>query len=230
MLDLPTALHEWLAIPLEEQPADYYRLIGVNCFEADMNIVIGAAEQRLRFLSQFDAPEQIAVASEIRELIEAARNHLLSPSAKQSYDNQLRGEPQPEAQEDAAPAAFPSVVPVTQIEGRDASQPQSLAVPASEATAPLASKAAAASTSAASWLIGRHRMCDVIVNSPYVSTRHCELLRTGEGYYLRDLESTNRTFVNGQLVAPGQLVRVNSHDVITLGKLTAMPWPPHLAK
>jgi len=228
MFDLKTALHEWLAIPAEEQPADHYRLIGASRFEADMNIIVSCAEQRLRFLRQFDSEEHRAIAGEVTGLVEAARNTLLSPTSKRNYDASLRGAPAPG---DDAPLQSPdSMVPVTQVEGVPGEMPQSLAPAADEAAGALESHPAAEQSSTETWLIGRHRMCDVIVNSPYVSTRHCELLRTGEGYYLRDLESTNKTYVNSKQVSPGQLVRVSSRDIITLGKLTAMPWPPHAAR
>ncbi len=38
------------------------------------------------------------------------------------------------------------------------------------------------------------------VNHPTVSTRHCELVLTADGVLLRDLDSTNGTFVNGERV------------------------------
>ncbi len=227
MLDLSTALHEWLAIPKDEQPADHYRLIGVRRFESDMNIVIACAEQRLRFLAQFDGTENAATAAELRQMLETARNELLIPTSKQAYDATLDGYTTPA--EAAETPTGNTIFPATRLEGAPAAEPQSLTSHAEQTATPLQPEEPA-QDSTGSWLVGRHRMCDVVVNSPYVSTRHCELLRTGEGYYLRDLESTNRTFVNGQLVAPGQLVRVTSEDIITLGKLTAMPWPPHVAR
>ena len=35
------AYHQWLAIPPNEQPPDYYRLLGVSTFEADPREVKG---------------------------------------------------------------------------------------------------------------------------------------------------------------------------------------------
>ena len=51
------------------------------------------------------------------------------------------------------------------------------------------------------------------VNHPSVSTHHCELILTADGVVLRDLGSTNGTFLDGQpvqqaLLAPGQKLRL----------------------
>ena len=47
------------------------------------------------------------------------------------------------------------------------------------------------------WLIGGELGCDIVVDRPTVSGRHCRLTRIEEGFVLEDLRSTNGTFVNG---------------------------------
>lgn len=65
-------------------------------------------------------------------------------------------------------------------------------------------------------LIGRSPDCDLILEHPEVSRRHAELLRIDEvSYELRDLGSTNGTFVNGvrvrsQLVGDGDQIRLGT--------------------
>ncbi len=61
-------------------------------------------------------------------------------------------------------------------------------------------------------LIGTAESCDVLLDDEYVSARHCEIGLEGDTLYLRDLRSTNGTFVNGvraEAVAlvPGSAVR-----------------------
>lgn len=50
------------------------------------------------------------------------------------------------------------------------------------------------------YLIGREEACAVQLDLEGVSRRHCELVQVGSGYEIRDLDSTNGTFVNGNRV------------------------------
>jgi len=49
-------------------------------------------------------------------------------------------------------------------------------------------------------LFGRDPKNHFAVDHPTVSSRHCELILTADGVLLRDLDSTNGTFINGALV------------------------------
>ena len=46
-------------------------------------------------------------------------------------------------------------------------------------------------------IIGKSDLCDIVIADDYMSARHCELYCDPAGYVLRDLGSTNGTFVNG---------------------------------
>jgi pSer/pThr/pTyr-binding forkhead associated (FHA) protein len=74
------------------------------------------------------------------------------------------------------------------------------------------------------WVIGSQADCDVVVDSPLVSARHCQLTQIPEGFVLDDLGSTNGTFVDGvRITSP---TRVTPGESITLGRTLLMPWPP----
>jgi len=45
-------------------------------------------------------------------------------------------------------------------------------------------------------LIGRSDGCDLVLDNPYVSSKHAELFVDGGNYFLRDLHSRNGTFLN----------------------------------
>lgn len=77
-----------------------------------------------------------------------------------------------------------------------------------------------------SWTVGAASECDVVVNEPTVSGRHCRFLKMKDGFVLEDLSSTNGTYVNGERVTHPR--RVQSSDRITLGTSTELPWPDHL--
>ena len=65
-------------------------------------------------------------------------------------------------------------------------------------------------------VIGRSPDVDVVINDSNVSRRHAEVWRTGEGVAVRDLESTNGTFVNGHRITA---VSLSPRDDVTIGAL-----------
>jgi pSer/pThr/pTyr-binding forkhead associated (FHA) protein len=70
--------------------------------------------------------------------------------------------------------------------------------------------------------IGRATGADFIVNAALVSRVHCRLTASADGdLEVRDLESTNGTFVNGQRVdtarlAPGDKITVGRVELVAL--------------
>ncbi len=73
------------------------------------------------------------------------------------------------------------------------------------------------------WTIGTAPDCDLRVESPTVSARHCRLTRRGQSFFVEDLSSTNGTFVAGEPVHQPRAVRPG--ESIMLGQSTPMPWP-----
>ncbi len=65
-------------------------------------------------------------------------------------------------------------------------------------------------------VIGRSPEIDVVINDSNVSRRHAEVWRTSEGVAIRDLQSTNGTFVNGHRVTA---VSLSPRDDITISTL-----------
>ncbi len=79
-----------------------------------------------------------------------------------------------------------------------------------------------------SWTIGSDPSCDIVVNSPTVSGRHCRLHANGDSLTLVDLDSTNGTFVNGRRLSGSRSIAPS--DRITLGQTLTMPWPEGLER
>lgn len=67
--------------------------------------------------------------------------------------------------------------------------------------------------SAASLFIGRSAQCDVTVNDPTVSRRHCEVYAQNGEVFLRDLGSSNLTVVDGQPVKTA-LLHPGNHIIV----------------
>lgn len=65
--------------------------------------------------------------------------------------------------------------------------------------------------------IGRSSQNDIQIKDRSISARHLKLLQRGGKYFVLDLGSTNGTFVNGELVAPGQEVEIKEGDAVGIG-------------
>jgi hypothetical protein len=66
--------------------------------------------------------------------------------------------------------------------------------------------------------VGRDPLADIVLNDPEVSRHHAQFIQTQEGYQLKDLGSTNGSFVDGKRIggepvtlSPGQIVMFGSN-------------------
>ncbi|WP_161952827.1 FHA domain-containing protein [Moorella stamsii] len=66
--------------------------------------------------------------------------------------------------------------------------------------------------------IGRDKHNDIVINDIHVSARHAVITRSGEEWQLLDLDSTNGTYVNGQLLTGPQSLRPG--DQVRIGGVT----------
>jgi predicted component of type VI protein secretion system len=66
--------------------------------------------------------------------------------------------------------------------------------------------------------LGRHDDCVIRIKSAQVSRRHCELYEVGDQLMLRDLGSSNGTYVNGKRVSGEQALKHG--DEVTVGAVT----------
>jgi hypothetical protein len=82
--------YKWLGIPPAEQPPDCYRLLGVQTFEADPEVIASAADQRMAHVRSFQAGQHSELSQKVLNEIAAARVCLLNAAKKAEYDAQLR--------------------------------------------------------------------------------------------------------------------------------------------
>ncbi|MDP7015682.1 MAG: hypothetical protein QGG36_07770 [Pirellulaceae bacterium] len=95
--------HKWLGIPAREQPPNFYRLLGVELFEADPDVIEGAGDARMAHLRSFQNGPHTEHSQRLLNEVAAARNCLLVVDKRAAYDARLR----------AALAAPPSAAPPT---------------------------------------------------------------------------------------------------------------------
>lgn len=82
--------HKWLGIPPTDQPANHYRLLGLNLFESDPDVIDVATEQRVVYLRQCATGQHIAESQKLLNEVAAARLCLLNAQKKREYDQRLR--------------------------------------------------------------------------------------------------------------------------------------------
>ena len=68
-------------------------------------------------------------------------------------------------------------------------------------------------------MIGRAPSNQIVIDHPTVSAHHAVLLRTGDSYSLKDLNSANGTQVNGDFVTDAEL---KDGDTIRFGSVIAV--------
>jgi len=81
---------KWLGIPPKQQPPHAYRLLGIELFESDADVISNAADQRMAHLRNFAGGEHSDLSQKILNEIAGARVRLLDAEKKAHYDRALR--------------------------------------------------------------------------------------------------------------------------------------------
>jgi hypothetical protein len=82
--------YKWLGIRPDEQPPNYYRLLGIAPFEPDAEVISNAADQRMGHVRVFQAGPHSAISQTLLNEIARARVSLLNPQRKAQYDALLQ--------------------------------------------------------------------------------------------------------------------------------------------
>jgi serine/threonine protein kinase len=82
--------YEWLSIPPEEQPANFYRLLGLKVLEANANVISNAADRQMAHVRTFAMGPNGGIAQRILNELANARVMLLEPARKTAYDAMLQ--------------------------------------------------------------------------------------------------------------------------------------------
>ena len=101
--------YQWLGIPPNQQPPNYYRLLGIGLFETDQQVINNAASQRYLHVQSFQGGENKALVPRILKEIIVAGVCLLTPEKKAKYDAELKSQNQSAQVEPDIPPAMPIV-------------------------------------------------------------------------------------------------------------------------
>lgn len=82
--------YKWLGIPPQDQPPHHHRLLGLNLFESDPDVIDAAANQRMAFLQSCAHGPHIALTQKLLNEVATARVCLLNPESRAAYDQELR--------------------------------------------------------------------------------------------------------------------------------------------
>lgn len=82
--------YEWFGIPPKDQPPNHYRLLGIELFEENRNVIDTAANRQMSFIKEYQAGEHSALTQKLLNELSAARLCLLDREKKAAYDGQLR--------------------------------------------------------------------------------------------------------------------------------------------
>lgn len=104
--------HKWLGIPPKDQPPDHYRLLGLERFESDPDVIAHAADARMTHIKSLATGVFTHLSQEILNAISTARVCLLNPQSKALYDAALWE--WLEQQRMAVPVPVPPPLPVEQ--------------------------------------------------------------------------------------------------------------------
>jgi formylglycine-generating enzyme required for sulfatase activity len=82
--------HVWLGIPPGERPVSHYRLLAIEPFESNPEVIENAVDQRTMLLRTFQLAKYSGLSQKLLNEVAAAKICLLRPEKKAAYDEQLR--------------------------------------------------------------------------------------------------------------------------------------------
>ncbi|HEY4760127.1 MAG TPA: hypothetical protein VIH42_06065 [Thermoguttaceae bacterium] len=82
--------HRWLGIPPKDQPPHHYRLLGIDLFEDDTEVIRDAAERQMAHVRNYQLGQHSAISQKILNELAAAKACLLARDKKAAYDAAIK--------------------------------------------------------------------------------------------------------------------------------------------
>jgi hypothetical protein len=84
--------YKWLGIPPRDQPPHHYRLLGIELFETDRDVIDAAANRVMAYLKDLAAGDEAEYSQSLLNEVSRARICLLNKEKKKTYDKELRAD------------------------------------------------------------------------------------------------------------------------------------------
>lgn len=81
---------KWLGIPAQDRPPHHYRLLGIEPFESDPEVICNATDARMAQIKTFQTGRHSDHSQRLLNELAAAKVCLLNPAKKAEYDRGLR--------------------------------------------------------------------------------------------------------------------------------------------
>lgn len=124
---------KWLGIFPKDQPPNFYRLLGIDLFVDDPDVIENAAHRQMSHVRTFGIGEHSALSQKLLNEIATAKVTLLVPAKKEVYDRELRSQLSPRREvQSPSSQKLPRTVPpqrTAQPQTQPARNPQVRAVP-----------------------------------------------------------------------------------------------------
>lgn len=82
--------YKWLGIPPSEQPPTHYRLLGIEPFEEDREVIEAAVARQTLHLRTYQLGRHVALSQQLLKEVQIARICLADAQSKRAYDASLR--------------------------------------------------------------------------------------------------------------------------------------------
>lgn len=83
---------QWLGIRDPQRPVNHYRLLGIELFEQERDVIAAAADRQMSHVRSYQSGQYAEESQRLLNELMAARICLLTPARKQQYDQQLRAQ------------------------------------------------------------------------------------------------------------------------------------------
>ena len=84
--------HRWLGIPPKRQPPNHYRLLGIELFEDDIEVLRDAGDRQMSHVKTYQLSKHKDLSQKMLNELGEARACLSNPVSKADYDTKLRAE------------------------------------------------------------------------------------------------------------------------------------------